>query len=425
MRVQHVLVRHDLEQLQLDLERVLPGARPVRLPMRKICVSTAMVGSPNAMLSTTLAVLRPTPGSASSASRVRGTCPPCSATSFLRQRDDVLRLGAIEPDGLDQFAHALFAERRHLLRRVGRREQRRRRLVDAGVGRLRRQHHRDQQRERIDVLQLALRLRHRRPGSGGTLPRPRPCVQRHRAVRGFAVGLGLRFGGLTLAALPWPRFFDRLHRGLLELPGRASCAMIAHILSSMTARQRRHAPPNPRCFPRCMTPHRSLGATGFVIVMAAGRRRELRRRHRVPPAGRLAGVRLFRPRRAADLLAFRANYRAASGLRGGDGDALRAAVRKVSHRGEVAEWTLNPVWVRLEREIHEEFGIERLLLVSRGRKLPIAGFLGARGEGKLRARRFRPALGEAKRGPTRTAYFSWSEIGWAAAAPAGLESGAT
>ena len=50
--------------------------------MRKMWVSTAMVGSPKAMLSTTFAVLRPTPGSASSASRVRGTSPPCSATSF-------------------------------------------------------------------------------------------------------------------------------------------------------------------------------------------------------------------------------------------------------------------------------------------------------------------------------------------------------
>ena len=34
---------------------------PVRLPSRKICVSTAIVGSPNASFNTTLAVLRPTP----------------------------------------------------------------------------------------------------------------------------------------------------------------------------------------------------------------------------------------------------------------------------------------------------------------------------------------------------------------------------
>jgi hypothetical protein len=37
-----------------------------------------MVGSPNATFSTTLAVLRPTPGRRSSAARSRGTWPPCS-----------------------------------------------------------------------------------------------------------------------------------------------------------------------------------------------------------------------------------------------------------------------------------------------------------------------------------------------------------
>jgi hypothetical protein len=59
----------------------LPGARPVRFETRKTCVSTAMVSSPKATLSTTFAVLRPTPGSASSASRVRGTSPPCRSSS--------------------------------------------------------------------------------------------------------------------------------------------------------------------------------------------------------------------------------------------------------------------------------------------------------------------------------------------------------
>ena len=44
--------------------RSLPGARPVRLQTRKTCVSTANVSSPKAVLSTTFAVLRPTPGSA-------------------------------------------------------------------------------------------------------------------------------------------------------------------------------------------------------------------------------------------------------------------------------------------------------------------------------------------------------------------------
>ena len=60
---------------------VFPGARPVRFETRKMCVSTAIVGSPKATLSTTFAVLRPTPGSASSASRLRGTCPPWRSIS--------------------------------------------------------------------------------------------------------------------------------------------------------------------------------------------------------------------------------------------------------------------------------------------------------------------------------------------------------
>src|SRR5215217_5605423 len=41
---------------------VSPGASPVRLLTRNTWVSTAMVGSPKATLRTTLAVLRPTPG---------------------------------------------------------------------------------------------------------------------------------------------------------------------------------------------------------------------------------------------------------------------------------------------------------------------------------------------------------------------------
>src|SRR3546814_7574597 len=40
-----------------------------------------MVGSPNPVLSTTLAVLRPTPGRATSASRGRGTWPSCRSSS--------------------------------------------------------------------------------------------------------------------------------------------------------------------------------------------------------------------------------------------------------------------------------------------------------------------------------------------------------
>jgi uncharacterized membrane protein len=41
------------------------------------------------------------------------------------------------------------------------------------------------------------------------------------------------------------------------------------------------------------------------------------------------------------------------------------------------EFTFNPLWVQLDRETHAEFGIERLYLVSRGRRIAIASYLGA------------------------------------------------
>jgi uncharacterized membrane protein len=99
--------------------------------------------------------------------------------------------------------------------------------------------------------------------------------------------------------------------------------------------------------------------------------------------------------------AFRVNFRAARAYEEVTVTASELTVRKVSHRGGVREWTLNPVWVRLDRIVHEEFGIERLFLVSRGRRLPIAAFLGPHEKASF-ARALSTALGEAKRGPTRT-----------------------
>ena len=92
--------------------------------------------------------------------------------------------------------------------------------------------------------------------------------------------------------------------------------------------------------------------------------------------------------------AFRANYRAAAAFEEVTVTPSELRLRKVSHRGEVAEWTLNPLWTKLDRETHEEFGLLKLFLVSRGRRLSVAGFLVAEGEGKLR----RGAVGGARRG---------------------------
>jgi uncharacterized membrane protein len=157
----------------------------------------------------------------------------------------------------------------------------------------------------------------------------------------------------------------------------------------------------PTLFSAIITPHRSLGGLGFFILMGV-----------VSVVSFVAGM-VFLIMGAwpvfgffgLDVLliywAFRINYRRALAYEEVMVTATELRVRKVSHRGKVAEWTLNPLWVRLDRDTHAEFGIERLFLVSRGRKLPIAGFLSPP-EKQSFAAALGAAIGEAKRGPTRT-----------------------
>jgi len=159
--------------------------------------------------------------------------------------------------------------------------------------------------------------------------------------------------------------------------------------------------PEPPLFSAVVTPHRSLSQTGFLIVMMA-----------VGGISFVAGM-VFLLLGAwpvfgffgLDVLlvywAFRINYRAAAAFEEVTVTASELRVRQVSHRGKASEWSFNPLWVRLDRESHEEFGIERLFLVSRGRRLPIAGLLGPR-EKESFAVALGAAIGEAKRGPTRT-----------------------
>jgi uncharacterized membrane protein len=78
-------------------------------------------------------------------------------------------------------------------------------------------------------------------------------------------------------------------------------------------------------------------------------------------------------------------------------------VRRISHTGELAEFTLNPLWVRLQREVDPDFGTQRLVLLSRGRSHPVAQCLSPAEKDSF-ADALSAAIGEAKRGPTRTIF---------------------
>lgn len=159
----------------------------------------------------------------------------------------------------------------------------------------------------------------------------------------------------------------------------------------------------PTIFSAVLTPHRSLSRTGFLLLMLV-----------VGGISFITGM-VFLLAGAWPVLgfcgldvllvylAFRVSYRRAKAYEQVTVTPSELTVRKVSHRGRIREWTLNPLWVRLDRVVHAEFGIERLFLVSHGRRLAIAGFLGPDEKASF-ALALSAALGEAKRGPTRTVF---------------------
>ena len=154
-------------------------------------------------------------------------------------------------------------------------------------------------------------------------------------------------------------------------------------------------------FERVLLPHRSLPSRNFHVLMGLLGLVSLAAGVGFVAVGAWPVIGFFGLDVALVYLAFRANYRAAAAYEEITVTPSELKVRKVTHRGAVSEWTLNPVWVKLDRQVHEEFGIERLFLVSHGRRLPIAAFLGPQ-EKESFAAALGAAIGEAKRGPTRT-----------------------
>src|SRR5258707_11722392 len=74
--------------------------------------------------------------------------------------------------------------------------------------------------------------------------------------------------------------------------------------------------------------------------------------------------------------AFRVNF-----LRGRASEEISVTpselrLRRVSHRGHVVEWVLNPLWVQLDQKTHAEFGIYSRYLRYKARRASIGSFFG-------------------------------------------------
>src|SRR5205823_11488966 len=127
--------------------------------------------------------------------------------------------------------------------------------------------------------------------------------------------------------------------------------------------------PQPELFSALLTPHRSLNRAGFLALMmfvsfvsfAAGLVFLL--------MGAWPVFGFFGLDVLAIYWAFRINFRHARASEEITVTPSELRVRRTSHRGHVVEWVLNPLWVRLDQKCHAEFGIERLYLVSKGRRV--------------------------------------------------------
>src|SRR6202167_3169085 len=155
----------------------------------------------------------------------------------------------------------------------------------------------------------------------------------------------------------------------------------------------------PELFSALLTPHRSLNRTGFLVLMAL-----------LSVVSFAAGLAFLLMGAwpvfgffGLDVLviywAFRINFRRAKASEEIRVTPSELRVRRVSHRGHVVEFVLNPLWVQLDQKVHAEFGIENLYLVSKGRRVSIASFLGPDEKASF-AKALTAALQAARRGPT-------------------------
>lgn len=156
------------------------------------------------------------------------------------------------------------------------------------------------------------------------------------------------------------------------------------------------APDRP-VFAAIIRPHRSLGRYGFRVMMVLVAL--------VAAAVSLRFIALgFWPVSGffgLDLLglyiAFRVSYGRARSFEEIVLTPFSLMFRRVCHRGKEQAWRLNPLWTRLHRESHEEFGLQRLALVSGRERIVIAGELSP-GEREQFADEFGQALSRVKRG---------------------------
>jgi uncharacterized membrane protein len=155
----------------------------------------------------------------------------------------------------------------------------------------------------------------------------------------------------------------------------------------------------PEIFSALLTPHRSLNRTGFLLVMAFLSVVSFATGIAFLLMGAWPVFGFFGLDVLAVYWAFRINFRRARAREEIRITPSELRLRRVNHRGHMVEFKFNPLWVQLDQETHAEFGVEKLYLRSKGRRVAIAGFLGADEKASF-AKALTGALQAARRGPS-------------------------
>jgi len=155
----------------------------------------------------------------------------------------------------------------------------------------------------------------------------------------------------------------------------------------------------PELFAALLTPHRSLNRTGFVIVMAFLSGVSFATGIAFLMMGAWPVFGFLGLDVLAIYIAFRINFRRAQACEQISVTPSVLRLRRINHRGHVMEWVFNPLWVRLDQEADDEYGVEHLYLASRGNRVAIGSFLSPDEKASF-SKALLAALTAARRGPT-------------------------
>lgn len=164
----------------------------------------------------------------------------------------------------------------------------------------------------------------------------------------------------------------------------------------MTTVNAQFGPGEETVFSAELKPYRSLGRTGFKILIGLTLVFSLFNIVFFIATGALPVAMFFGIDFALLYGAFYFNYRSARAREEIAMSRLELKIRKISAAGLVRESRYNPFWARFDVARHEEFGITSMHVVGEGRRTVLGSFLGP-DERESFASAFTSALATVKR----------------------------